>query len=277
MRKRAWLTTLALCGLVAADDPLIAKVDCEAPAQAAAVIRQAPILLVGEIHGMTEGPALIGELVCEALRQGYAVTVGLELPRTLQESIDAYLESDGSRQAKGALLAEGFWQRDYQDGRTSVAVMDLIGTLRAFRSDGQEVRIVAFDVARRVSDRDREMASALGRAATERRDDRLIVLTGNLHARLARGRAPGGAEPMGFHLGMLVPGREVLSLNLTHSGGSAWICTGGSAADCGPRQLGGAEAPPGLEIFTDARQENYSGRWHLGPITASRPAKEQTR
>jgi len=236
------------------------------------LLRQADILLLGEIHGTSESPQLVGQLACAALEQGHAVVVGLELPRTMQEGIDTYLGGDGSREAKIELLDDDFWKRDYQDGRTSRAMMELIETLRVLRVDEQPIRIVAFDIVRREPDRDQAMALEISRVAADRRDDRLIVLTGNLHARLTRGRAPGGLEPMGFHLSLLSPGREIASLNLTHSGGTAWICTGGSAADCGARRMGGSEAPIGLELFFDGRRENYSGRWHLGPITASPPA-----
>ena len=260
-------TTLWLSGA-----PPAAGLDCEAPGQAEMLLRRAEVVLLGEIHGTQEAPRLVGEIACAALRLGHAVIVGVEMPRNLQPALEAYLASDGGREAMIELLDDEFWKRDYQDGRASQAMFELIEATRLLRADEQPVAMVAFDIDRREQDRDRSMALELSRVAADSRDHRLIALTGNLHARRARNRAPGARQPMGFHFGMATPGREIVSLNLTHSGGTAWICTGGSAADCGVRRLGGSEAPTGLELSTGGRDENFSGRWHLGPITASPPA-----
>jgi hypothetical protein len=113
------------------------------------------------------------------------------------------------------------------------------------------------------------MADRLAGEIDRRPDDLLIVLTGNLHNRLV----PGRSEPMGYHLVLLRPQAEVLALNLTYGGGTAWVCT---RDGCGVRGMGGEEGTRlGIEIDPNAAEGPYSGRLHVGTVTASPPARER--
>ncbi len=80
---------------------------------------------------------------------------------------------------------------------------------------------------------------------------------------------------MGYLLESLLGSEtELVSLRITGSGGSAWICTGSEATDCGVRELEGQDdLPMGIELFADSRDAAFSGRLHVGPITALPPAK----
>ncbi len=80
---------------------------------------------------------------------------------------------------------------------------------------------------------------------------------------------------MGYLLESLLGSEtELVSLRITNSGGSAWICTGSAATDCGVRELDGQdELPMGTELFADSQDAAFSGRLHVGPITALPPAK----
>jgi len=96
-----------------------------------------------------------------------------------------------------------------------------------------------------------------------------------MHNRLVAGnRFNPSYEPMGYLLRTTSPATELISLRVTHSGGSAWICTGSTTSDCGEQDLKGTVGlEPGIDIFEDSGESAYSGRLHVGPIKASPPAK----
>lgn len=79
---------------------------------------------------------------------------------------------------------------------------------------------------------------------------------------------------MGYLLASRLELDELVSLRITHSGGSAWVCTGSEQSDCVARELDGEDWPEGVELFTDSEDAPYTGRVHVGGITASPPATE---
>lgn len=264
------IVALVLAGRAAASPcPSIAGEDT--------ILRPGAVVLLGELHGTNEAPRAVAGLVCHAVEKKIAVTVALELPRSESAGVATYFASGGTESDRGALLAGAFWQRDYQDGRTSAAMVDLLEALRALRAAGHDVRAVLIDDPTAEGGREQAMAGAIA-AAVEQAPGRLLVaLTGNIHNRLTRG-TPWNAEhePMGFLLARAHPDLDIVSLALTSSGGTAWICNSGSPEDCGARKVGGKDAAAGIEILPaepDAEERPVSGRWHLGAITASPPAK----
>ncbi len=100
-------------------------------------------LLIGEIHGTQETPALLASM----LRQGSGRPwlLGLEIPRQEQERIEAFLRSDGGARARAALTGGAFWTRELQDGRSSEAMLQLIDAVRALRRSGRDIHVVCFD------------------------------------------------------------------------------------------------------------------------------------
>ena len=48
-------------------------------------------LVIGEVHGTVQTPALFGELVCALASSGMRILVGLELMVWSEPAIDAYL------------------------------------------------------------------------------------------------------------------------------------------------------------------------------------------
>ncbi|MGV6492816.1 hypothetical protein ACTUVK_003020 [Stenotrophomonas rhizophila] len=126
---QGWMTGLTMLGLALAGTSG-ARERCTWPE--AMPIR--PLVLVGELHGTVETPALVGELACAAAADATPVTVALEMDPTEQARIDAYLASAGTAADRSALLAGRFWTRTMQDGRSSVAMAALIERLRSLRS-----------------------------------------------------------------------------------------------------------------------------------------------
>lgn len=216
--------------------PALAGLDDPAIAQAAAhIVEQAGshrLIVLGELHGTSEIPALAGALVAHYAAAG-VVTLALEVPHDEQPALDRYLDSDGGVDAWRALATTPFWQvsDDQHDGRRSVAMRQLIEHVRALRSQGHSVAVLAHDVsgtealAHDHHWRDTQMAANL-RAAIERTPGTVLVLTGNVHAMRTRPAwAPAELQlaPMTSQLRDLEP----FAVNLTGASGQFWGCLEG--------------------------------------------------
>ncbi|MBO9661602.1 hypothetical protein [Dokdonella sp.] len=190
-------------------------------------------LLVGEIHGTQEIPALLTSM----LRQGgdRPWLLGLEIPRPEQARIDAFLHSDGGPHARAALLAGAFWTREAQDGRSSAAMLRLIDAVRALSRSGRDIRIVCFDdraAADDGHDRDARMAAALRDALSAQKRRRAVSRgAGDHHARGGPGVKPSQEFPA-----WPPRDREPLPVDL---GASSWVCD----ADGGVYVFGEPRAP----------------------------------
>ena len=229
------------------------------------------VVLLGEIHGTNESPQFLTRAVCLALQRGHSVTVGLELPHTEAPLVQEYLASSGAEASEQRLLGGAFWQRSYQDGRTSQAMLAVLQTLHAYRAMGLPVRVVLIDDPAR-SSRDQVMRDQVVAALAAAPDDVMLVLTGNIHNRLTRGtRWDAAYEPMGYLLRQALPDQRLVSLNVAHQGGEAWVCL--SNAPCGVQQLGGkGEAAAGVVLYEASARGAYDGHYHVGRLTASLPA-----
>lgn len=100
------------------------------------------LLLVGELHGTAETPALLADLL-RAQPARRPLRLGLEWPVTLQPQIDVYLHSNGTAAARAAFAAGYDWT--HYDGRMSQAWLALIDTLRDLHREGREVQIFAME------------------------------------------------------------------------------------------------------------------------------------
>lgn len=242
-----------------------AVTDCPSLPPGAEALLATPLVMVGEFHGTKQAPAFVGALVCHALLEGRRVRVGLELPRGEQASLDAYLGGLGSRED---VLEGPHWTRPDQDGRSSVAMMELIDDLRRMRAGGLEVSAIAIDVDDHGvpwNDRDTRMAE---RVLAAMADDTLVVtLTGNLHNRIVGGLPwDPTAVPMGVHVLQAQP--DARSLDLRYTGGTAWACQ----ERCGVAEIAGvASGTPARVEFADD-DAAYHGFVAVGAIEASPPA-----
>lgn len=224
------------------------------------------LVLLGESHGTREIPDLV-----EALATGYAqdgpVIVGLEVAYGEQASLDAYLASDGSAQARAALRSRAYWTKpdDQHDGRRNEDMLDLIEAMRRLRADGQDVALLAFDMKadtpRNDHDaRNRFMAQVVRSAVDALPHGRVLVLVGHVHAMLER---PSYAPPqMPTPTGVFLRDLGPASIRIGAKTGQSWACIrpapcGPVPADTTPRRTG-PHPPPYtfgvmLERFTIAR------------------------
>jgi len=231
------------------------------------------VVLLGEIHGTRESPAFALDVACHAAHSDLPVIVGLELSGGEQGRVDTFMDSEGTDDDRRALLAGHLWQRDYQDGRASVAMLDLIDGLRGLREQGHDVRITMFDEPRAGGQqRDRAMGRNLAAVVKGAPDAMLVALAGNRHSRVSKGDPRNSEyEPMGYVLGRETSFDNLVALNAAHGGGNAWIC----APECGISDLVGhhGDAEWTIEIDDATRPAGYAGWYHVGAIRASPPAR----
>lgn len=268
-------------GTSAAPPPAASRtLDCGPEVRgAAAVTGPGAILLVGEMHGTTQVPELVGRIACHAARQPQAaVILGLEMSADNQPVIDAYFASDGDEAAVDALLAAPHFVADFKDGRSSQAMAELLTTVRVWRAAGAAIEIVCFDagpgVAKTAAERDAAMAKTLAAAHRERPDATLVVLSGNVHNRTVPGVPWDPAfVPMGVHLRAAFP--TLVSLDFRSAGGTFWACLGtpGGESKCGVAESGGEDrgAEPFVELHAARDDKGFDGVLYAGTTTASEP------
>src|SRR5262245_18331907 len=103
----------------------------------APLLESGRVLFLGEMHGAAEPPAFTRDVVCAALAAKPNVDVELEIPVFEEARVKAFLASQGAAADVDALLqGEAFWRRPDQDGRPSVARLDLLQEIRRMRSQG---------------------------------------------------------------------------------------------------------------------------------------------
>lgn len=208
---------------------------CDAPAGSVDVPDvDVDVVFFGEIHGTRETPEVFLAAVCQYLeRQDREVRVALEFPTEIQASLDRFLESDGDSEAVQQFRSHPFWQRAHtsQDGRSSVAMLTLVEALRKIRASTRSLVSVTAIVGKRVDQpllysgigfaSDAVMAANITQLSQESKDDVILVLVGNIHAR----RTPPAYMSFLAPAASLVEG-EVFSVLVVPESGEHWSCPG---------------------------------------------------
>jgi hypothetical protein len=225
-------------------------------------------VLVGEIHGTNEAPAIFEDLVCSARDLKRSVIVGVELSD--QPAVDRYLESDNEQTARRELLSQAEWQNG-SDGRTSQAMFRLLQHLRVLKREGAISGAVAFSASRpgeSAARTEEHMASALLAAAKRNPSALVIALTGNVHAS-KKPIAELASYPL---MASSLPAGTTISLFVTVQGGEAWNC---QSDGCKPHQLSSTHGERrGVDLEAAlAPLPGYDGILSTGlRATASNPA-----
>jgi len=275
----AFLATIVASGSASAEQAATAGgLSCSAIDGVGQVIAPATILLIGEMHGTEQSPPFVNDLVCTALDRGLPVTVSLEIPVEEADRLAAYLDSDGGQEARAALLTGPFWTSEYQDGRQSAAMLQLIDSLRRDQAAGLPVNVALLDnMKEKPNGRDAFLASQLVEAAKAAPRDLVIALTGNLHSRVRKGSPwDNDFRPMGLDVEEQLPDRRVLAFDVAFTGGTAWNCRGDSPEGCHVYELN----PPPMDgsgerriVLDDSVQgHHFDGYYTVGSLTASPPA-----
>lgn len=226
-------------------------------------------VIVGEMHGTAETPAAFAQLVCAATEQG-PVIVALELPTATQPQLDAFLAASDEATAVEILRPTIFGDSNMADGRTSLAMIGMLQTIRRLKAEGRDMTVRAFQPSEpRPAGFDQnyyelDMAMALVRAAAERPEARVLVLVGNIHASKTR-FDDFDLMPAAAHL----PRKETVTLNVAQQGGQAWNCQsdGCRAHDSMVRY----DAEARGVIMGPVSEGAHDGLLAVGPSTASPP------
>jgi hypothetical protein len=122
---------------------------CVPPAGSLAALntKDLQFLVIGELHGTKEIPAVFSELVCLAASLGSRVLVGLEFPESARDDFQSYMSSAGLTDDRAKFLNDSGWAQNARrspDGRTSEAVFGVLDRLRELRDSGLEVSVTTF-------------------------------------------------------------------------------------------------------------------------------------
>ena len=237
----------------------------------------APMILLGELHGLEAAPAFAIDLACRLAATGKPVLLALEIPRQEQGRIDDFLRSNGGTPNETALLDGPFWRRDFQDGRSSKARVGLLDAARALRAKRVPIRVIAVDDAE-VPGPVRDSVMALSLLAAKKPSEIAVFLAGDLHARTKPG-APWNREIIWAGVRLRSQEPKLVSLDNRYLGGQAWLCLGNSSSDCGIKAVKGRDRAAGFRIerFVATDSIGFDGMFDLGPATASLPARADVR
>lgn len=233
------------------------------------------MILMGELHGTVEAPASFSASVCRALERRLSVSVGLELGPDQVEPLATYLASDGGEPAVARLLRTSFWSREFQDGRSSAAMLRLIEDLRLMKQRSADLNVFVLEAGHGGPDaaagrtRDQRMAASVRAERKNRPAALILTLTGNIHNLLEPLAAMDHGRAIPIPMGALLKDLAPRSVRLQTTGGSAWVCTPACGIDMFPRF---ANANPSGAYQKRAGSELYQAVWWLGPSTASLPA-----
>jgi hypothetical protein len=225
---------------------------------------------------------MVGEAACHVAQSGTPVTLALEVERSEQANVDAYLGSIGDVAAERPLLGSPFWNTQMRDGRSSRAMVDLLSRIRQLRQAGLGIEVFLFAVYIGTNP-DAHMADNLSDYLRDHPGRAVLALTGDYHARTADGAPWDPAKRfMGGYLRQ--GGQRVVSLDYDGPPGTAWACMSKSdfksgsprEVECGVTQVNreGRDPmpPPGIHLLAAPSPTGYDGIFTVPSLTASTPA-----
>lgn len=224
------------------------------------------VIVIGEMHGTTEVPLFVLQLVRQLKKDQKRLIVGLEIPINHQKDLDSYMKTgDFEKLSK----LEYF---KYPDGRTSVAMGELIKGLRTIR----KIKVVCFDTPANTpiqANRDSLMGVNL---ASIYKSGQMVMLTGNLHANLKEGYWKPEFKSACFYFNKIERfNNELISLNTMFGSGTIWNCM---TDGCREREAFGnpnyalKKGPPNyMAVYEGPQSNGYSGYVYIDKVTASKP------
>jgi hypothetical protein len=207
------------------------------------------LLIVGELHGTNETPALVAALV-KATSKDRPIRVGVEWPAWMQDYVATYLASQGTLDDRKAMLSMKYWGV-VLDGRGSEAMINLIDAIRVLRESGRDIEIFVMepDVPITPSDlqsnpltwKENGMTKALKTALSTAPSNALVVAyMGSVHSRYIT-RAD-HSQPSVLQQ---VMSNHPLYILVDADAGSSWNCQAGG---CGPHMFKAYSKPPSQDV-----------------------------
>lgn len=230
--------------------------------------------ILGETHGTNESQAATLELICHLRSQYKRVFVGLEIPND-EAKLLGLLGVIPDQQLAVDLQASYFWSRDFQDGRSSQAMFDLVKALNKMNGN---ISLFAFasseeQAKKGLSRTEAMMENTRISLADYSENDAVVILAGNYHAQKRNDE-----EDISFAQ-ELSKEFTVTSIKLSYEHGVAWNCYPGEDKPivCGARKLRDnrilvSNDMTSMSVFR-APQDGFDGEIVLQSVSASLPLK----
>jgi hypothetical protein len=251
------------------------RVNCEAiPGLSQAIAsKKARFLIFGELHGTSEIPAFITDVICQ-LSIDRPLVLALEFTRDDGQAVENYIHSN-SPDAAASFLERGDWVDLTRDGRTSEAMLRMIVRLQQLVRAGRRVDVEgiipqALNEELSQSYYELGIANELAGAASRHSEAMVVVLIGNVHARKSEMR-----EYALSPAASLLPPADVTSLRNSPTGGSAWNC---QSDTCGEHAITVDDKLPRGVALDAKKYSGYDGYFSVGePYSTSKPASPHSR
>lgn len=233
-------------------------------------------ILIGEIHGTNEVPQVVESMVKLWLAKDEKIILALELPQSQQQFVDSFFATGNFPILENA---EPF-NSHVQDGRSGIATATMLKNLFGLKN----LKVLFFDPSEAKSrqERDSAMAELILQKTAENPEHKIILLAGNLHAKLIRGMSSDSTfKPMGYLLAQhsLFQTENLLSLKVVFESGKSCFCDGPDDNSCKENTLpvnntyNHLSTSPNFLHLPPAYKntKGYSGILFIKHITASKP------
>ena len=144
-------------------------------------------LVLGELHGSREVPDLFLAMVQDYIAEGKQPIVAVELPPSAGMLDCPFVGADN---------LSPYWRNDYQDGRTSLAMAELICTLKPLAATG-DLKLLFMDDEKRPGSFDSDAAKRIA-MLLDGSAKHAFILTGNYHSRNAPESINGQLQSLGI-------------------------------------------------------------------------------
>lgn len=238
------------------------------------------LLIVGEVHGTKEIPALLTDLVV-AQAASSPIRIGFEWPVAQQAAVNRYLQSAGTAADLAELTTGPYWR--HPDGRMSHAWLALLDKVRELRRQNRHIDVFMMEpdygdaasikaAGGVLVIKEDGMARAIRTVLRTAPPDTLVaVLMGNYHVRVGK-NSPNPDSSVATRLRDLHP--LILMPYARHQ--TAWYC---GADHCGSHTVnsskpGVASGMVQMEALSGAPSGVLAEEVQLHALTASAPASE---
>lgn len=240
------------------------------------------LLIMGELHGTKEIPALLTDLVV-AQAASRPIRIGFEWPVAQQAAVNRYLQSAGTATDLADLTTGPYW--GHPDGRMSHAWLALIDKVRELRRQNRNIDVFMMEpdygdaasikaAGGVLTMKEAGMARAIRTVLRTAPPDTLVAaLMGNYHARVDK-NSPNPDSSVATRLRAIHP----LILMPYARYQTAWFC---GADRCGSHTVnsskpGVASGTVQMEALPGAPSGVLAEEVQLHALTASAPASEAT-
>ena len=227
------------------------------------------VVLFGEVHGTKEMPEHFFDVVCNANKTNKKIKIGIENSYKLTSILQQFINAKNLDDSINQLMKTKFWSKEYQSGRSSVDMLELLKSIRKLNLDSNNIEIFSFDHqggGHQEGYREQLIVGSIFKHVDK--NTLMLVLTGNIHSRITHGRP---WDESAKNVGALLKEKynATHSVYLKSSGGDGWICT----PECKVQKLNGSPIDVNKIFVKSDGVNKHNWNWHIGEVSASLPAR----